>query len=248
MKKKVGEMFLLPSLFSLTNLFFGFLSLTYSFQGKFSRAAFFIIIAAVLDGFDGIVARATKAHSEFGTELDSLADAVSFGAAPALLLYFWGLRLARPAGLFFSFIYLSAGIMRLARYNVRTKAQPDRKHYMGLTIPSAAMFMSSLVLLLPQPLYSRHMAFLLALLALFVAGCMISTIKYRNFMNFNIHQRIDIRTALVLAVLISAFIFYPKIFLISFFSINVLSGPVLYALGRLKKSRQKKYRPKPVVS
>ena len=248
MKKNVGEMYLLPSLFSLTNLFFGFLSLTYSFQGKFARAAIFIIIAAVLDGFDGIVARATKAHSDFGTELDSLADAVSFGAAPALLLYFWGLRIARPAGLFFSFIYLAAGILRLARYNIRTKSQPDRKHYTGLTIPSAAMFMSSVVLLFPQPLYSRPLAFLLALLALLIAGCMISTMKYRNFINFKAHQRIDIRTALVLAILVSAFVFYPKFFLISFFSINVLSGPVQYVFGRLEKKRLKKYRPKAVAS
>jgi CDP-diacylglycerol--serine O-phosphatidyltransferase len=248
MKKNVGEMFLLPSFFSLTNLFFGFLSLTSSFQGKFSRAAVFIIIAAILDGFDGIVARATNAHSDFGTELDSLADAVSFGAAPALLLYFWGLRIARPAGLLFSFIYLSAGILRLARYNVRTKSQSDRKHYTGLTIPSAAMFMSSIVLLSPQPLDSRPMAFALALLALVIAACMISTIKYRNFMGFNFRQKIDIRSALVLAVLVGAFIFYPKIFLISFFSLNVLSGPATSFFNKLKKKALKKHRPKEVTS
>jgi len=91
-KKRYGEMFLLPSLFSLTNLFFGFLSIHMSLHGRFRWAAFWIIVAAIMDGFDGIVARATKAQSDFGIELDSLVDSASFGVAASLLIYLWGMK------------------------------------------------------------------------------------------------------------------------------------------------------------
>jgi CDP-diacylglycerol--serine O-phosphatidyltransferase len=239
-RKKYRPIYLLPSLFSLSNLFFGLLSLIMSIHGKFRWAAFWIIIAAVLDGFDGIIARATRTHSEFGTELDSLADSISFGAATSLLLYLWAFQPAGYAGIFFSFVYLSAGLLRLARYNVRSKALPDRRHYTGLTIPSAAMFMSSLVLCYPRPFLTRESSFLLALLALFISFCMISTVRYKNFLNFNLRRRIDLRSALLLAVFLAGMIFYTKIFLIGFFSINVLSGPGEAAFRYLKKRLRKK--------
>lgn len=240
--------YLLPSLFSLTNLFFGFLSITFCFQRKYSWAAFFILIGAILDGFDGIAARLTKTQSDFGIELDSLADAISFGAAPCLLLYFWALKAAGPAGKFFSFVYLSAGILRLARYNVRTKMQPDRKHYTGLTIPSASMFISSILFLHPQALNSKPMAFLMAVVTLLVSSCMISAIKYRNFLDFNIRKKIDIKTALIIAIIVSSLIFYRKIFLFCFFTINVLSGPITYVYNILKKKTKKRRQEKSVTS
>ena len=241
-------MYFLPSLFSLTNLFFGFLSIQMSLHGRFRWAAFWIIVAAVMDGFDGIVARATKSQSEFGVELDSLADAASFGVAASLLIYLWGLSRTGAAGVFFSFVFLSAGVLRLARYNVRTKALPDRRYYQGLTVPSAAMFMASLPFLHPAPVQSKEWAFLFALLALFVAFCMISTLPYRNFMNALFHRRIDMRTALFIAIILSGLIFYPKIFLLGFFSLNVLAGPVLGMARALKKHPQKKPRRKEIPS
>ena len=225
------DIYLLPSFCSLGNLFFGFLSLFSSFRGRYAWAGFWVICAATMDALDGIVARSSQTHSDFGRELDSLADAVSFGAAPAILLYFWALQGARTAGLFFSFVYLAAGVLRLARYNVRSAAQPDRRFYTGLTIPSSSMFLSSIVFFHPQPLDDRRSVLLVALLALFLAFCMVSTIPYRNFLSFNLRKRIDLRTALLIAILISALIFYPKIFLVSFFTVNVLSGPVT-ALAR----------------
>jgi CDP-diacylglycerol--serine O-phosphatidyltransferase len=240
--------YLLPSFFSLTNLFFGFLSISFCFQRKYSWAAFFVLIGAILDGFDGIIARLTKTQSDFGIELDSLADAISFGAAPSLLLYFWALKAAGPAGKFFSFVYLAAGILRLARYNIRTKMQPDRKHYTGLTIPSAAVFISSIIFLHPQALNSKPIAFLLAVVTLLVSSCMISTIKYKNFLSFNIRKKINIKTALIIAVIVSSLIFYRKIFLFCFFTINVLSGPATYVYNFLKKKIQKRRQEKRIPS
>lgn len=228
------DIYLLPSFCSLGNLFFGFLSLIATFHGRYDWAGFWIICAAAMDALDGIVARSSRTHSDFGRELDSLADSVSFGAAPAVLLYFWGLQPARTAGLFFAFVYLAAGLLRLARYNVHSPAQTDRRHYTGLTIPSSSMFLSSIVVLRSRPLAGEASILLVALLALFLSFCMVSTIPYRNFLSFNLRKRIDLRSALLLAVIISSLIFYPKIFLVSFFTINVLSGPVVLLARKLR--------------
>jgi CDP-diacylglycerol--serine O-phosphatidyltransferase len=247
-KKRYGEMFLLPSFFSLTNLFFGFLSIHMSLNGRFRWAALLIIVAAVMDGFDGIIARATKSQSDFGIELDSLADSVSFGVAASLLIYLWGMGRTGAPGFFFSFVFLSAGILRLARYNVRTRAVPDRRFYQGLTVPSAAMFMSSLPFIHPAAVESREWAFLFAILALVVSFCMISKLPYRNFTNALFNRRIDIRTALFLAIVVCGLVFYPKIFLVTFLSINVHSGPAVASVRALKKSARRKPRPKEVSS
>jgi CDP-diacylglycerol--serine O-phosphatidyltransferase len=247
-KKNYGEMYLLPSLFSLTNLFFGFLSIQMSLRGHFRWAAFWIIVAAVMDGFDGIVARATKSQSDFGIELDSLADAVSFGAAASVLIFRWGLARAGAPGLFLSFVFLAAGILRLARYNVRTKSIPDRRFYQGLTVPSAAMFMSAWPFFQPAPLQNRETAFLFALLAVFVSFCMISTLPYRNFTNLVFNRKIDIRTALFLAIVLSGLVFYPKHFLLVSFSLNVLSGPVIATARALRKTPRRRPRRKEIPS
>jgi CDP-diacylglycerol--serine O-phosphatidyltransferase len=242
MKKQYGEIYLLPSFFSLSNVFFGFLSLIFCFQGRYSWAAFWIIMSAIMDGLDGIVARSAGAQSEFGTQLDSLADAFSFGGAPSVLLYFWGLRGAGTAGVFFSFIFLSSGILRLARYNVLQSTEKNRKFYVGLSVPSASLFMASLVLFHPEPLRTRSLAFLLAMVIVVVSIFMVSTIKYRNFLNFPPRQRINLTSGLLMAVLIASLIFYTKIFLLAFFTFIVLSGPATYVFNLIRNKVQKKSR------
>lgn len=246
--KKIREIYLIPSFFTLINIFFGYLSILSTFRGKYLWAAYWIILAAVMDGIDGIVARSTKTQSDFGIQLDSLADAFSFGAAPSLLLYSWGFRQAGlpGIGIFFSFTFLAGGILRLARYNVLQKSKPDRKFYSGLTVPSASLFLSSLVLWHPQPIGMRFYTFLLALLIVILSLCMVSTIKYRNFLSFNFHQRIDLKTSLFLAIIISSLIIFPKIFLLFYFSLNVLSGPSAHVFHLLKKKLKKKEKPKKV--
>ncbi len=150
--------------------------------------------------------------------------------------------------MFFSFVFLAAGVLRLARYNVRTKAVPDRKFYQGLTVPSAAMFMSSWPFFHPAPVQSREMAFLFALLAVFASFCMISTLPYRNFTNLVFNRKIDIRTALFVAIVLSGLIFYPKIFLLVFFSLNALSGPVIGVARALKRTPRRRLRRKEIPS
>jgi len=231
--------YFVPSLFTLTNLFFGFMSILLTYHGRYRLAAVWIAVAALMDGMDGLVARAMKAPSDFGIELDSLSDAVSFGLATSVLLYFWGMKLAGPPAVFFSFLFLTAGVLRLARYNVRTKSIPDRRYYQGLTVPSAALFMSTLVFFHPAPLETTELAVGLAALTVLIALCMVSTFPYRNYMKVRRSHRIDILTALLLAVSLAGFIFYPRVALLLLASLNVFSGPVT-ALVRLAKKSLKK--------
>lgn len=237
-KKAYGEVFLLPSLLTLSNLFCGFLSILMTFHGKYRWAAFWIIIAAVMDALDGIIARLMNAGSDFGIQLDSLSDTVSFGAATAFLLYFWGLKTAQTAGLIICFLFLAAAVIRLARYNIRTKTQPDRKKYQGLTVPSAALFLSSVVIFAPSALSTRMEALLMAGLTLAISLFMVSSIPYKNYLNINIRRKISVRTILFLAVILGGLVFYTKIFLLVFFGMNAFSGP-FHAVVRMLNRKQK---------
>lgn len=239
-KKPIRGLSVLPSLFSLANLFFGFMSVLWTFHGRYRAAAILIIIAAFMDGLDGLVARATNTPSDFGVELDSLADAVSFALATSILLYFWGLDQAGPPAVFFSFVFLTAGVLRLARYNVRSRVPTDRKHYQGLTVPSAAMAMAAVVNFHPTPLATRPAAVLVAGLTLLVSLCMVSTFPYRNFVKAIVGQRINIRTALFVAVSLFGLLFYARYFLLIYFGLNVLSGPTVALVKALRKHPRKK--------
>jgi CDP-diacylglycerol--serine O-phosphatidyltransferase len=245
-KVQQGVMFV-PSLFSLTNLFFGFMSVLMTFHGRYRMAAILIIIAALMDGLDGLVARATHTPSDFGVELDSLADAVSFGLATSILLFFWGMEMAGSPAVFFSFVFLTAGVLRLARYNVRSRVPSDRKHYQGLTVPSAAMFMSAVVNFHPVPLATRESGFLIAVLMLLVSLCMVSTFPYRNFVKAFMGHRINIRTALIVAVSLFGVLFYARYFLLLFFGLNVLSGPTVALVRAFKRKPRKKSEPKVII-
>jgi CDP-diacylglycerol--serine O-phosphatidyltransferase len=235
--KKRVKILIFPNIITLGNVLFGYLSILSTFHVRYSKAAFLIILAAVADALDGIFARLSKTHSDLGTQLDSLADAVSFGVAPAILIYFWGFQMIGSSGegLFFCFIFLAAGILRLARYNVLQAGKAERRYYTGLTIPSASLLIASIVLYHPQPLVSETQAFLLALLVVIIVLCMISTIKYRNFLHFNFRREVDIKTALLLAAVFSSLIFYRKILLVAYFSLNLISGPAVYVLKKLRR-------------
>lgn len=248
MKKIKGMrgIYFLPNFLSIIGIFFGFLSLLAIFKGRYLWAAFFIIIAAVIDALDGIIARLTKTQSYFGTEFDSLADEFSFGVAPSLLLYFWAFGQVFPSGpsVLLCFIFLMAGILRLARFNILQRIKADKKFYLGLTVPSASMLLMAIVVRHPQPIEQKLHAFLLAILVIILSFCMVSTIKYKNFLYFNFRRRIDIKSSLLVAIILSSFLLYPKISLISLFALNVLSGPSVVAVTFLKKKMGKKIKQK----
>ena len=130
--------YILPSLFTTAGLFFGFYAIINASQGEFDKAAVGILIAMIMDGLDGRVARLTNTASQFGKEYDSLVDLIAFGLAPGLVVYFWSLQYLGKTGWLISFIYTAATALRLARFN--THDSDDKRFFTGLPSPSAAAF------------------------------------------------------------------------------------------------------------
>ena len=217
--------FLLPSLLTTGNLFLGFLSLLFTAQGRFTDAAIAIFVAMVMDLLDGRVARLMKATSQFGVEYDSLADVISFGVAPAFLLYSFALRdLGRPAW-FAAFLFVICGALRLARFNVIT-GSTDKRYFIGLPIPAGAAVACSLVILLQGEELARWMRVGAAVVTYLVSLLMVSTFRYWSFKEFDWAKRPPVQTLLI--VVLAGMIVATKheVFLFLVFGGYAISGPV----------------------
>src|SRR5690242_16935828 len=206
--------YLLPSMFTVANLFCGYACVVYSTRGDFDTAAVLIGIAMVLDTLDGFLARLTRSSSAFGVELDSLADVVSFGLAPAILGFTWGLwplgRLGWAAG----FIYVAAAAMRLARFNIQGMAVTDKRYFAGLPSPAAASVTASTVFLYPWGLQDYRIA-LLALPMLLMPGLlMVSTIRFRSIKAIDAGQRRPYRLMLLAVIALALIASHPRIALV----------------------------------
>jgi len=223
-------LFVLPTLFTVGNLFCGYLSIWCSINGTFEIAAYLIIVAAVLDALDGRIARLTNSTSEFGEEYDSLADLVSFGVAPAVLAYSWGLSDFLRLGWLASFLFVVCGSMRLARFNIQTHVV-DKKYFIGLPIPAAAAVVSTLVLATPEPLVDRiWMAGLLAL-TIVLSYLMISTIRYRSFKDLDLKRRRPAWILPLIALVFAVIAFRPTLSLLALTLVFAASGPAARLVG-----------------
>ena len=227
-------MYLLPSLFTLANMFCGYACVIYAMRGEFSTAAPFIGIAVVLDMLDGRIARMTGATSEFGREFDSLADVISFGIAPAVLGYAWGLYTFGRLGWAVGFLFVSAAAIRLARFNIQSTTNPDKRYFVGMPSPAAAGVPAATVFWLPQGLPQGWMAALALPLLLVSAALMVSTIRYRSFKTFNLGKRRPANGLMVVAVVIAAVATHPQWALVFISYTYLLSGFVGLALTRLR--------------
>ena len=169
----------MPSAFTLGNLFFGMWSMVYASQGRFAWAGWFIVFAGILDMLDGRIARISQTGSRFGAELDSLVDVISFGVAPAMLMYFLEFRDAGRFGWLICFLYVSAVALRLARFNVLAGAAPPSSWFTGMPSPSAGMTLAVYYPFSQTDWYSRSMLYLnfeqqgLAVLMLLLALLMV---------------------------------------------------------------------------
>ena len=230
-------LFILPTLFTVGNLFCGYLSLWCSIRGTFENAAILIIAAGILDGLDGRIARMTHSTSKFGEEYDSLADLVSFGVAPAVLAYSWGLSDFHRFGWLMSFLFVVCGSMRLARFNIQTHAV-DKRYFVGLPIPVAAGSIATIVLATPERLVSRvWMGGLLGLTVL-LSYLMISTIRYRSFKDVDLRRK---RPAWILPAIAAFFIVValrPELALAFLAFVFVLSGPAGKLLGVFRRKEE----------
>jgi len=200
-------MFVLPNLFTVSSILLGFYALTLCAGDatpiELYQAALAIIFAMFFDAFDGRVARMTKTQSDFGVQLDSLADVISFGAAPALLVYKWALAPLGFLGLFVSFAYAACGALRLARFNVLA-ARGDKgssRFFVGLPIPLAAGTITALVIAHYKEFGAATDAATrlpVALVVVFLSFLMVSTIRYRTFKDVHLSRRsLTVFTALV---------------------------------------------------
>ena len=172
--------YLLPSMFTVANMFCGYACIVYAMRGEYGMAAPFIGIAMVLDMLDGRIARLTGASSAFGHEFDSLADVISFGLAPAILVFSWGLEPLGRLGWTASFLYVTAAAMRLARFNIQSAAT-DKRYFVGMPSPAAAGVLASSVFAYPSGLNDYRPALLALAVVLIPAFLMVSTIRFRNF-------------------------------------------------------------------
>lgn len=236
------SIYLLPNLFTTGNLLCGFSSIVASINGQYLRAAFAILIAVGLDYLDGKVARMTNSASAFGLEYDSLADLLSFGMAPGLLLYAWTLRPFGHLGWLAAFLFVICGALRLARFNVQA-AGVQKYTFTGLPIPAAAGVIASAVLL-SQEIYGDLQGFdtdppLFIMLAVCVlALLMVSHFKYRSFKRLRLRRpwSLHVLSIGVLAIIIIALL--PEISLFLLFFSYALSGPVETLLRRRKPKEE----------
>ena len=180
--------YIIPSLFTTGNLLCGYIAVVRSLQGEYEWAAVALFVAALLDRVDGWVARLTGTTSDFGVQLDSLADVISFGMAPALMVYMWALAaLPKPWSLA-PFLYLAAGAARLARFNIQAPAQ-DKRYFVGLPIPAGACALAACVFYNPARVTDPLAAGLVALLVATLAVLMVSKARYRSFKEIDMKRR-----------------------------------------------------------
>jgi CDP-diacylglycerol--serine O-phosphatidyltransferase len=223
---------ILPSLFTTGNLFLGFWAIIKSFDGQYEEAAPLIFGAIILDMLDGRIARLTGATSEFGAELDSLADAISFGIAPALMAYRWALDEVPRLGWLAAFLFAMCGVLRLARFNVQ-KSVTDARFFVGLPIPAAAGQLVAVVALAPARVTDWIHGLFALVLVVVLALLMVSTFRYRSFKGIDLMRR---RSYLAVLGIALAFIFvfaHLQYSVLALASLYTLSAPGLYLFGLL---------------
>ena len=225
-RKLRRTVFIIPSLFTVGNIFAGFYSVISTYHGEYNRAALAIVIAVVLDGLDGRIARMTGATSDFGLQLDSLADIISFGVAPSVLIYAWGFEDLGNFARFSAFLFLICGAMRLARFNIQTM---EMKHFAGMPIPAGAGMIAAIVHFFGSPPDSIISKSLLVGMTYFLALLMISSIRFFSFKSLHLGKGKSHLHVLGMAIIIAGIVFYSEIVLLLMASTYALSGLV----GRL---------------
>lgn len=233
--------YLLPNLFTIAGLFAGFYAIVTAMEGYFNYAAIAIFVAMIMDFFDGRVARLTNTQSAFGAELDSLSDMVSFGVAPALVIYSWSLEGLGKLGWLAAFIFAAAGALRLARFNTQVLVA-DKRYFQGLPIPAAAGVLASMVwLCVDSEILGDVVSMVTAVLAIIIAILMVSNVRYYSFKEIDLKGRVPfVAILLVVLAFVGISLDPPKILFLIFFC-YALSGPVLtlYALYKKRSFKRK---------
>jgi len=233
--------YILPNLFTLAALFGGFYAIVMAMNGKFDQAAVGIFCAMVLDSLDGRVARMTNTQSAFGEQMDSLSDMVSFGAAPALIVYEWALKDLGKPGWIAAFVYCSGAALRLARFNTNI-AVVDKRFFQGLPSPAAAALVIGLIWVVTAAGQTAHslpgMVWLAFAFTLYAGLTMVTNIPFYSFKDVNFRKTVPFIVIVAIALGISVITIHPPSVLFGIFVLYGLSGYAVFAW--------KKYKGKPV--
>ena len=227
--------YLLPSLLTLGNMFCGYACIVYAMRGELETAAPFIGFAVVLDMLDGRIARMTGTASAFGVEFDSLADVISFGIAPAVLSFSWGLQPLGRLGWAAGFIFLSAAAMRLARFNIQTGSGGDKRYFIGMPSPAAAGVPAATVFAYPLGLHDFGAALLALAMVLVPAVLMVSTIRFRSFKTIDLRRRWPYTVLMLIAGGITLIATHPRFVLVVLAYSYLASAFVGMAMTRFRQ-------------
>ncbi|MBU1172156.1 MAG: CDP-diacylglycerol--serine O-phosphatidyltransferase [Proteobacteria bacterium] len=231
--------YILPNAITSLNLFCGFIAIISAIDERFEFSAVAILVAVIFDSLDGKIARATHTTSQFGIEYDSLADLVSFGLAPSLMMYLWVLPKGR-IGWLAAFLFTSCGALRLARFNSMAEETPS-SHFIGLPIPAAATMCSTTVLFCTKfaiPAIEMPVVFLLGVY--FLSFLMVSTIKYESFKKAELFKKMKFNVLVGLILVFIVIAQKPQLFLFSIGLIYVSSGPIHSLVLRVRSKHEKK--------
>lgn len=224
--------FLLPNLLTTAALFAGFFAIVQAMNGRFEQAAVAILVAMVLDGLDGRVARLTNTQSAFGAEYDSLSDMVSFGVAPALVMYSFALKDMGKLGWIAAFVYCAAAALRLARFNTMLAVQ-DKRWFMGLPSPAAAALVAGFVwLMVDNQITGNESRWLAWIVVLFAGISMITNLAFYSGKDFNLKRSVPFVVIVLVALGFSLISLDPPIVLFLLFLGYGLSGYALWCKRR----------------
>ena len=243
-KTKRG-IYLLPSIFTTFALFAGFYSIVASINGDYTIAAISIMVAMLWDTLDGRIARLTNTQSAFGAEYDSLSDLVSFGVAPALLVYLWSLSDLGRIGWLAAFIYLTCAALRLARFNTQVGVT-DKRYFQGLSSPASAGVIASMIWL--KFWNFEYLDFGVVSLSYYIGVSitilcgllMVSNVRYFSFKEFDSIEKASFRFLIFTVLGLILLLYKPNIVLFTGFFIYMLSGPLITIIGVYKRRQKKK--------
>jgi CDP-diacylglycerol---serine O-phosphatidyltransferase len=225
--------YLLPSLLTMGNMFCGYACVVYAMRGEYETAAPFIGFAIVLDVLDGRIARMTGTTSAFGVEFDSLADVISFGVAPAILSFAWGLSPLGRLGWAAGFLFVAAAAMRLARFNIQSGGG-DKRYFVGMPSPAAAAIPAATVYAYPWGLYDYRAALPAIAMVIVPAALMVSTIRFRSFKTLESQTRRPYTVLIFVAAAIVLVATHPRFMLVAIAYSYLASAFIGLAVARLR--------------
>ena len=235
LKNSRKGIYILPNLFTTAALFAGFYAIVQAMNGQFEYAPIAIFVAMIMDGLDGRVARWTHTESDFGAQYDSLSDMVSFGLAPALVIYEWALSGLGNFGWLAAFLYAACAALRLARFNIQTST--DSRYFTGLPSPSAAALIAGLVWALhAYGVPGKEVSFIALGFTVFAALSMVSNIRYHSFKHINVKDRVSFMAVIAVVLTFVLISLDPPQVLFMMFLAYAVSGP-LFASFRLYQRR-----------